>query len=139
MLAAELHYDSVLNSRDPALSEIYRSTISLHHAKERYNYPTIRLPHTLAKLAGLPAHIYQTIHEGALAFLVVIADSSSESENIPYSVICFTFNVWSSQATTHNMKGGMRSLFTDILIRFDFSMVQLPENCSDPSARPIAK
>ncbi|MGZ4934795.1 MAG: hypothetical protein ACXVIP_05565 [Halobacteriota archaeon] len=80
MLAAELYHKSVLNSRDPALSEIYSSTISLHHAKEGYDYPTIRLPHILSKLAGLPTRIYQTLHEGALAFLVVIAPSNSASE-----------------------------------------------------------
>ncbi len=82
MLAAELYHTSVLNSRDPALSEIHSSTISLHHAKEGYDYPTIRLPHTLSKLAGLPTRIYQTLHEGALAFLVVVAGSNSESKNV---------------------------------------------------------
>ena len=33
----------------------------------------IRLPHTLSKLIGLPTKIYQTIYDGALAFLVVVA------------------------------------------------------------------
>jgi hypothetical protein len=55
--------------------EIHHSTISLHHAKEGYDYPTIRLPHTLSKLVGLPTRIYQTIHDSALAFLVVISPS----------------------------------------------------------------
>jgi hypothetical protein len=50
------------------LLEIHRSKISLHHAKEDYSYPMIRLPHTLSVLAGLPTRIYQTIHEGGLAF-----------------------------------------------------------------------
>ncbi len=81
MLAAELHNKSVLTQSDLALSEIYGSTISLHHAKKGYDYPTIRLPHTLAKLAGLPTRIYQTFHGGALAFLVVIAPFSSKAEN----------------------------------------------------------
>jgi hypothetical protein len=36
------------------------------------NYPTIRLPHTFSSLAGLHTKIYQTVHNGALAFLVVI-------------------------------------------------------------------
>ena len=70
MLAAELDHKSVLDSCDPILSEIYCSTISLHHAKEGYDYSTIHLPHTLAKLAGLPTRIYQTVHDGSLAFLV---------------------------------------------------------------------
>ncbi len=81
MLAAKLFNKSVQNSCDPTLSEIYSSTISLHHTKEGYDYPIIRLPHTLSKLAGLPTRICQTLHEGALAFLVVIGGSSSEPEN----------------------------------------------------------
>ncbi|MGZ4944107.1 MAG: hypothetical protein ACXV6K_07500 [Halobacteriota archaeon] len=81
MLAAESYDKSVLNSRDPALSEIYSGTISLHHAKEGYDYPTIRLPHTLSRLAGLSTRIYQTILEGALAFLVVVASSRSTTED----------------------------------------------------------
>lgn len=75
MLDAEPFYRSVLNLRDPALSEVHSSAISIHHAKEGYDYPTIRLPHTLSKLAGLPTQIYRTLHKGALAFLVVIASS----------------------------------------------------------------
>jgi hypothetical protein len=51
------------------LLEIYRSKISVHQAKAGYSYPTIRLPHTFSKLIGLPSRIYQTVHEGALAFL----------------------------------------------------------------------
>jgi hypothetical protein len=65
------------------LLEIHHSTISLHRAKEGYSYPTIRLPHVFSKLAGLTTRIYQTLHEGALAFLVVIGGSTSESENVP--------------------------------------------------------
>lgn len=63
------------------LFEIHRSKISLHHAKNGYSYPTVRLPHTFSQLAGLPTKIYQTVHEGALAFLVVIARSNLASEN----------------------------------------------------------
>ena len=73
MLAAK-HYPctyGALPKRE--LLEIHRSTISLHHAKTGYDYPTIRLPHTLSKLAELSTRIYQTVHEGALAFLVVVA------------------------------------------------------------------
>jgi len=66
---------------NPTLCEIHRSKISLHCAKTGYSYPTIRLPHTLSTLAGLSTRIYQTVHEGALAFLVVIASSTLESEN----------------------------------------------------------
>jgi hypothetical protein len=65
------------------LLEIYRSKISLHHAKEGYDYPTIRLPHTFTKLAGLSTQIYRAIHDGALAFLVVIPPSHPTSESGP--------------------------------------------------------
>ncbi len=81
MLAAEPYHKSILNQLGPALSEIHSSTILLHHAREGYDYPTIRLPHTLSNLAGLTTRIYQTLHEGALAFLVVITGSSPVSEN----------------------------------------------------------
>lgn len=65
------------------LLEVHRSKISVHRAKAAYRYPTIRLPHTLSKLAGLPTRIYQTVHDGALAFLVVIAPPNSKPESVP--------------------------------------------------------
>jgi hypothetical protein len=40
---------------------------------------TIRLPHTFSKLAGLPTRIYQTVQDGALAFLIVVSKKPSES------------------------------------------------------------
>jgi len=55
--------------------EVHRAKISLHHAKAGYHYPSIRLPHTFSKLAGLSTRIYQTVHDGALAFLVVLSAS----------------------------------------------------------------
>ena len=79
MLAAE-HYPytcGALPKRE--LLDVQRSKISLHRAKADYNYPTILLPHTFSKLAGLRTHIFQTVHEGALAFLVVVS-SSCKSE-----------------------------------------------------------
>jgi hypothetical protein len=90
MLAAE-HYSEFF--ADVALPKnellaIHRSRISLHRAKAGYSYPTIRMPHTFIKLAGLPTRIYQTVHEGALAFLVVVSasagptDSPELSENV---------------------------------------------------------
>jgi hypothetical protein len=69
MLAVDQFRESLIESPESALLEIHRSKISLHHAKAGYDYPTIRLPHTLSKLAGLPTHIYHTVHDGALAFL----------------------------------------------------------------------
>jgi len=68
------------------LLEIQKSKISLHHAKEGYRYPTIRLPHTFSKLAGLPTRIYQTVHDGALAFLVVIAPDGNAANTSETSV-----------------------------------------------------
>jgi hypothetical protein len=63
MLAAE-HYPLIYGAlpRTNELLEVHRSKISLHHAKSGYDYPSIRLPHTLSKLAGLSTRIYQTVH-----------------------------------------------------------------------------
>jgi|SRR5665647_1291429 len=63
------------------LTPIHHGVISVHHAKEGYDYPTIHLPHTLSKLAGLPTRIYQTLHDGALAFLIVVSPRNATSEN----------------------------------------------------------
>ena len=87
MLAADhcLSYDVALRKHE--LFEIHRSKISLHHTKAGYNYPMIRLPHTFSKLAGLRTRIYQTVHYGALAFLVVVSptgiprNASQQSKN----------------------------------------------------------
>jgi hypothetical protein len=71
------------------LLEIYHSKISIHRAKSGYDYPAIRLPFTFSKLAGLSTHIYQTVHEGALAFLVVVSSGAADtkkSENAKLSV-----------------------------------------------------
>ena len=66
------------------LLQTRRSKISLHRAKAGYSYPTIRLPHTFSLPAGLPIKIYQTIHGGALAFLVVVSRKEKATE-IPKS------------------------------------------------------
>jgi hypothetical protein len=63
------------------LFEIHRSKISLHRAKAGYDYPTIRLPHSFSKLAGLSTRILQTVHEGALAFLMVISGIENAAES----------------------------------------------------------
>jgi hypothetical protein len=83
MLAAE-HYlnffaDSALLPKNELL-EIHRSKISLHRSKANYGYPTILLPHKLSTLAGLPTRIFQTVHDGALAFLVVVGSRSTAAE-----------------------------------------------------------
>jgi hypothetical protein len=63
------------------LREFHYSKISLHAQKKGYNYPTIRLPHVFSKLAGLSTRVYQTVHDGALAFLVVIPPPGKASES----------------------------------------------------------
>ncbi|MGA3360316.1 MAG: hypothetical protein ABSC87_08950 [Halobacteriota archaeon] len=85
MLAADHHPDIHPDVAMPnhELLEIHRSKISLHHSKAGYNYPTIRLPHTFSKLAGLSTRIYQTVHNGALAFLVVISSGGQATEKSP--------------------------------------------------------
>jgi len=55
------------------LLEVHRSKISVHRAKAAYRYPTIRCPTRSSKLAGLPTRIYQTVHDGRFAFLVVVS------------------------------------------------------------------
>jgi hypothetical protein len=83
MSAAE-HYPDLFVDVAPAkneLLEIHRSKISLHRAKAGYDCPTIRLPFTFAKLAGLSTHVYQTVHDGALAFLVVVSSANVSRNN----------------------------------------------------------
>jgi hypothetical protein len=55
------------------LLEAHHSKISLHHANAGYDYPAMRLPFTFLGLTGLSTRIYQTVHDGALAFLVVVS------------------------------------------------------------------
>jgi hypothetical protein len=83
MLAAEHFPDLFANVALPKkeLLEIYRSKISLHHAKEGYDYPIMRLPRTVSKLAGLSTRIYQTIYNGSLAFLTVISPTENASKH----------------------------------------------------------
>ncbi len=73
-LYPDLHPDVAISNLQ--LFEIHRSKISIHRAKADYSYPTIRLPHTFSTLAGLPTRIYQTVHDGALAFLVVVSSAN---------------------------------------------------------------
>jgi hypothetical protein len=73
MLAAEHYPYNDVAIPNHELLEVHHSKISLHRAKAGYNYPTIRPPYTFSKLAGLSTRIYQTVHDGALAFLVVVS------------------------------------------------------------------
>ncbi len=74
MLAVGHSMEALSESRLASpLTSIHTSAISVHHAKKGYDYPIIRLPHTFSKLVGLSTSIYQTVHNGALAFLVIVA------------------------------------------------------------------
>jgi len=64
--------NKVALGQTPFLTEIHHGAITAHRAKAGYNYPTIRLPFSFSRLIGLPTSIYQTVHDGALAFLVVL-------------------------------------------------------------------
>jgi hypothetical protein len=79
MLAAD-HYPYIhpnIAMPNHELFEIHRSKISLHRAKADYHYPSVRLPHRFSGLAGLSTRIYQTVHHGALAFLVVVSPTDT--------------------------------------------------------------
>ena len=78
MLAAEHYPYHGVARPNHELLEVHRSKISIHHAKAGYDYPAIRLPFTLSGLAGLPTRIYQTVHDGALALLVVSSSHKGE-------------------------------------------------------------
>ncbi|MGZ4922279.1 MAG: hypothetical protein ACXV3U_08860 [Halobacteriota archaeon] len=52
--------------------------IGFHSSKPSHMYPIIRLPREFRELAGSRAEIYQTTHEGSLAFLVKVIDRTSE-------------------------------------------------------------
>ena len=81
MLAVNQLRAPLVDSLASGLLEVHRSKISLHHAKAGYSYPTIRLPHSFSKLAGLSTRIFQTVHEGALAFLVVVSSAEKAGED----------------------------------------------------------
>ncbi len=63
MLAAEHYPDFALPK--PELLEIHRSKISLHHAKQDYRYPTIRLPSYLSQLGQSGNESKEEVLKGA--------------------------------------------------------------------------
>jgi hypothetical protein len=94
MLASESYTDLFVYGTLPNhLLEVLRSKISRHHAKKGDSYPMIRLPYILSKLAGLPTRIYQSVYEGALAFLVAISPAENASESLVSSVLTWQ-NEW---------------------------------------------
>ena len=69
-------------------------TISVQSAKPSHAYPIIRLPRAFRRLVGAAATIYETMHNGALASLVVPhgnrkRDCSSDLDGKnPYRSLC---------------------------------------------------
>ena len=59
----------------------FEGKILAHHAKAGYDYPTIRLPFAFSGLIGRSTHVYQTVHDGALAFLVVVSSACTPAES----------------------------------------------------------
>jgi hypothetical protein len=69
---------------NPTPQEIHCGMIRAHHAKTGYDYPTIRLPFTFSGIIGRSTRIFQTVYDGALAFLVVVSsESDPKSEATP--------------------------------------------------------
>ncbi len=62
----------------PPMQPICTHTICVQSAKASHAYPIILLPRAFRELAGSKAAIYQTVHEGKLAFLVKILDHTQE-------------------------------------------------------------
>lgn len=54
------------------MKPICTHTISVQSSKPSHAYPIIRLPREFRGLAGAAATIYQTVYDGAQAFLVVV-------------------------------------------------------------------
>ncbi len=63
------------------MQPICTHTISVQSAKASHAYPIIRLPRAFRELAGSKAAIYQTVHDGKLAFVVKILDHPEEKVN----------------------------------------------------------
>ena len=69
--------------RDPALLfEIHRGKISLHR-KSRLQLPCNSIAAHVNSACRAIDEIFQTVHEGALAFLVVVSSACTPSESRP--------------------------------------------------------
>lgn len=68
------------NSQTEPTDASFEGKILAHHAKAGYDYPTIRLPFTFSGLIGRSTRIYQTVHNGALVFLVVVSPERSQKK-----------------------------------------------------------
>ncbi len=63
------------------MQPICTHTISVQSAKPSHAYPIIRLPRAFRDVVGSKAAIYQTVHDGKLAFLVKVFDHPEEKLN----------------------------------------------------------
>ncbi len=64
------------------MQHICTHKISVQSAKPSHAYPIIRLPREFRRLAGTAAKIYKTMHNGALAFLVVPKDLNGHKNEL---------------------------------------------------------
>ena len=55
------------------MQPIYMHKIRIQSSKPSHAYPIIRLPREFCELAGSKADIFQTMHDGKLAFLVAVS------------------------------------------------------------------
>jgi len=87
------------------MKPICTHTISVQSSKPSHAYPIIRLPREFSGLVGAAATIYQTVHDGALAFLVVVNSqqdhkphTASDSKNEPFAGTGIGFrDIWQNQ------------------------------------------
>ncbi len=95
----------VLSSTHP----ICTHKIGVHSKKSPYTYPVIRLPREFRKLVGAVATVFETTHNGALAFLVVPHSRESESSArapIP-KLSLYTAGTESSNLSEPTVLGGL--------------------------------
>ncbi|MFZ1021347.1 MAG: hypothetical protein WCE82_10880 [Halobacteriota archaeon] len=119
-------------SQLPVLQEIYQGTIRAHHAKAGYDYPTIRLPFTFSGLIGLPTCIYQSVHEGALAFLVVISSGSRRGRD--NSVSNADQRLHTAEVGSSNLPGPILFYQSDAVMMADDEEEKLPTSKKLPTS-----
>jgi hypothetical protein len=93
--------------------EVHRRKISLTRAGAGYDYPTIRVPFAFSSLIGLSTRIYQTVHDGALAFLVVVSSTSKSNPNLcgnPFSS-AEAPRLYTAKIESPNLSGPIVSFF----------------------------
>ena len=114
------------------MQPICTHTIGVQSSKPSHAYPIIRLPREFRNLAGLKADIYQTMHEGKLAFLVAV---DKEVDNFCATDEC---------GDVENRLSSLESK-TDIILRFieanncasyPITKKRAPESGFEPESEP---